>query len=372
MRINIKAISQTYWLPLLSGAVHCAITANFDSLFGNQTLDKHITWGVAGFVGGFLIGLLIQKATMSFAKFYKYPAQFFIFLSLAIFTQFFVCPFFATVFIPWKETNLHAVCCETPLDYGAKNYESIKFTMDDGIVLSGWYVPPGSQTDSVIILIHGHYNDRRGTQEWAKYLIAAGYGVFMYDQRGNGESTGELDFTSDMSTDLLNLIDKIAQKSNAKQIGVVGLSMGAHTVINALDMDQTKFSAIWLDGLYPQAAKDLPDEHTLKEWFFTQIDDQLIRMVKLRTGEQLFVPHPVSDILISIKSAKVMLVAGGLELSEGAANRHFSTLSNDHIHSWIMPDGHHLTGPYKNSDEYRKRLISFFNEAFKEENIAKN
>lgn len=372
MHINTKFILQTYLLPLLSGAVHCAITASFNSLFGNQTLEKHIVWGIAGFVGGFLIGLLIQKTTTSFTKRYQYPSQFFIFLSLAIFTQFFVCPFFATVFIPWKETNLHAVCCETPLDYGAKNYESVKFTMTDEIVLSGWYVSPDSRTDSVIILIHGHYNDRRGTQAWAKYLIAAGYGVFMYDQRGNGESTGEMDFTANMYTDLLTLMDKIAEKSSAKHLGVVGLSMGAHTAINALDLNQTKFSAIWLDGLSPQSVKDLPDESSLKDWFFTRIDEQLTRIVKWRTGKTMVAPRAVTDILASIKNTKIMLVAGGLEVSEGAANRHFSTLSNDHIHSWIMQDGHHLTGPYKNSDEYRKRLVSFFDDAFKVKEVAKN
>src|SRR4051812_10032874 len=100
MHINTKLILQKYWLPLLSGAVHSAITANFDSLFGNQTLDKYIAWGIAGFIGGFLIGLFILKITASLTNIYKYFLQLFIFLALAIFTQFFVCPFFATVFIP--------------------------------------------------------------------------------------------------------------------------------------------------------------------------------------------------------------------------------------------------------------------------------
>ncbi|MES2675795.1 MAG: hypothetical protein V4660_16265 [Pseudomonadota bacterium] len=78
-------------------------------------------------------------------------------------------------------SSQHKVCCETPLSYGAAEYEYVRITMSDGEIISGWYVAPGVKAGQVIILIHGAFNDRRGTAWHASQLIKAGYGVLLYE-----------------------------------------------------------------------------------------------------------------------------------------------------------------------------------------------
>lgn len=68
----------------------------------------------------------------------------------------------------------HPICCETPLDYGASEYQDIQIQTDDGITLSGWYVSPQNPPGSVIVLLHGARGDRRGTAWHARQLIQAG------------------------------------------------------------------------------------------------------------------------------------------------------------------------------------------------------
>lgn len=96
-----------------------------------------------------------------------------------------------------KETqpSQHSICCETPLDYGAAEYELVEIQTDDGIILSGWYVPPNKTPGAVIELLHGSHGDRRGTAWHARLLIEEGYGVLLYDQRAMGESTVDMNYT---------------------------------------------------------------------------------------------------------------------------------------------------------------------------------
>jgi hypothetical protein len=67
--------------------------------------------------------------------------------------------------------NHHAICCETPLDYGAHSYETVRIQTLDGITLTGWYVPSAESPGAVIILLHGAHGDRRGTTDHARQFI---------------------------------------------------------------------------------------------------------------------------------------------------------------------------------------------------------
>ena len=87
--------------------------------------------------------------------------------------------------------NHHPICCVTPLDYGATEYEDVEIQTADGITLAGWFVPPREKPGPVIVLLHGARGDRRGVAWHARQLIDADYGLLLYDQRALGESTGE-------------------------------------------------------------------------------------------------------------------------------------------------------------------------------------
>jgi hypothetical protein len=143
-----------------------------------------------GFILGFLIGLLIGiMAEWLLGKLgdgnwlYKRRVLLMVLVEIPL-AVFIMGPYAFAV----KETlpNQHAVCCDTPLDYGAETYEDICIETDDGITLAGWYVPPPEESGAVIILLHGAHGDRTGTAWHARQLIDAGYGVLFYDQRALG------------------------------------------------------------------------------------------------------------------------------------------------------------------------------------------
>jgi uncharacterized protein len=64
-------------------------------------------------------------------------------------------------------------------------YERVSFTTSDGLELSGWYVP--SRNRAAVIAFPG----RNGPQAQTRMLARHGYGVLLFDRRGQGESEGD-------------------------------------------------------------------------------------------------------------------------------------------------------------------------------------
>ena len=57
-------------------------------------------------------------------------------------------------------------------------------TTSDGLELEGWYVP--SQNGAAVIVFPG----RQRSQHHARMLVEHGYGVLLFDRRGEGASEG--------------------------------------------------------------------------------------------------------------------------------------------------------------------------------------
>lgn len=85
-------------------------------------------------------------------------------------------------------------------------YEDITFQSDDGLPLSGWYIPSKAPSNKIVISNHfspgnkygyaGHIKPWKGAGGFEvnflsryKALVEAGYNVFAYDFRGHGMST---------------------------------------------------------------------------------------------------------------------------------------------------------------------------------------
>jgi len=72
-----------------------------------------------------------------------------------------------------------------PADRLGVPHEDVTFTTGDGLELEGWYVP--SRNGAAVIAFPG----RNGSQKQARMLARHGYGVLLFDRRGEGVSEGE-------------------------------------------------------------------------------------------------------------------------------------------------------------------------------------
>jgi uncharacterized protein len=68
---------------------------------------------------------------------------------------------------------------------GGADYENVKFETGDGLELEGWYIP--SKNGAAVIAFPG----RSGPRKPARFLARHGYGVLLFDRRGEGDSEGD-------------------------------------------------------------------------------------------------------------------------------------------------------------------------------------
>lgn len=259
----------------------------------------------------------------------------------------------------------HAVCCETPIDYGASSYENIRIETPDGISLAAWFVPPKERPGAVAVLLHGAGGDRGGAGWHARQLIAAGYGILSYDQRGLGESSGRnVSLGWQYRGDLMSVV-RYAQtrpEVDPKRVAAVGLSRGAHIALNAAYLQPDCFAGLWLDGMGSQRLEDYPEPRDGIEKFELVLNAMILKMAEIQLGELL--PPAFGQILPELDHTPMMLVSAGLDDYENRMSKYYARVHGSNEEIWLIENAWHTGGPAVVPDEYRRRMLAFFQAAF--------
>ena len=155
-----------YYVPLVSGVIFLLLFWLIASFIYRDT-NLLGYWCAAGFLFGVANGFAI-KALQANLKFLQHTTHKKSLITAILLAEFalgllLIGPniWVQSRFIP--TSNIHSICCETPLEYGAAKFDHVNLKTNDGATIAGWYVEPTSQYGKVIILIHGYGYDRRGT-----------------------------------------------------------------------------------------------------------------------------------------------------------------------------------------------------------------
>ncbi len=70
-------------------------------------------------------------------------------------------------------------------------FENVSYPTDDGVTLSGWWMPAKERMPrGTILLSHGVFKNREQVLARAEFLVRGGYQVLLFDHRGHGLSGG--------------------------------------------------------------------------------------------------------------------------------------------------------------------------------------
>ena len=144
----------------------------------------------------------------------------------------------------------------TPTDLGIA-YEDVQFPAEDGVRLSGWFIPAKSMQaeKGTIILVHGWLWNRLGYAaddllanlsgsqavdmlRLAHALHQRGFHVLMFDWRNHGESARQTPVTFGMqeSNDLLGAVKYVNDRAevDSQHVGIIAFSTGANILLHTL------------------------------------------------------------------------------------------------------------------------------------------
>ena len=120
----------------------------------------------------------------------------------------------------------------TPADLGLE-YETVRFTTDDGVTLSGWLVPAGRETRTAVIVLHGFSGHR--LPELAAFVpwLSERHHVLQFDFRGHGQSDPGITTLGTHERRDVAAAVRFLEGRGLGPIALFGVSMGAATAIVA-------------------------------------------------------------------------------------------------------------------------------------------
>jgi uncharacterized protein len=258
--------------------------------------------------------------------------------------------------------NGRAVVPEYELD---APHENISFRTSDGLTLRGWYVP--SRNGAAVISFPG----RKGSQKPARMLARHGYGVLVFDRRGEGESDGEPNaFGWGGDRDVKAAVDYLQTRPDVEddRIGGIGLSVGGEMMLEAASEDRD-LRAVVSDGAGARAFSDSLDE---QEVTGMGPADKAINTVGLavRTGAMtVFTNEPpaanLKTLIERIAPRPVMLIAAPNSNHGEELNRGFYEAAHEPKTLWEIPEASHVGGIDARPREYERRVVGFYDDALR-------
>jgi uncharacterized protein len=248
---------------------------------------------------------------------------------------------------------------QTPADWGITNSEDVELVTADGLTLRGWYIP--SRNGAAVLLGHGHAGSRQAMLPYAQMLINHGYGVLMFDWRAHGNSDGDTVTLGNTEVqDFEAAFNYVASRPDvdAKRIGVLGISMGASVMIEAMARNPDVRA-----GVFEAPYTTLEDVTRHRLGGFTLLLPLVIAIGENETGGDVDAVRPVDEIC-SISPRPVLLIYGSADslISPETADV-MSAATCDPKQVWIIEGGGHTDTITLLPAEYENRVISFFDDA---------
>lgn len=120
----------------------------------------------------------------------------------------------------------------SPADIGL-DFETVRFTTDDGVTLSGWLIPAARETRTAVIVMHGFSGHRLPELAALVPWLHERHHVLQFDFRGHGESEGGLITLGSHERRDVAAAVRFAESRGLGPTALFGISMGAAIAILA-------------------------------------------------------------------------------------------------------------------------------------------
>jgi uncharacterized protein len=248
--------------------------------------------------------------------------------------------------------STHSARAYVPTPQLGTPFEEIAFTSSDGLRLEGWFVP--SKNGATVVSFPG----RKGSRKPARMLARHGYGVLLFDRRGEGESEGDPNQYGWQGTrDLKGAITYLESRADVDpdRIGAIGLSVGGELLLQAA-AEGDDFDAIVSEGAGIRSVREAVHHPGAVKVLVTEIS--AIATVGTAVFASDLPPRALTELSAEISEPLLVIYSekgqGGEELS-----RQYYDAAKGPKELWSAP-GTHVGAINAAPDEYERRVVGFF------------
>jgi alpha-beta hydrolase superfamily lysophospholipase len=243
------------------------------------------------------------------------------------------------------------------------SYEKVAFQSRDGLTLRGWFISAESPRGT-IVFCHGHAGSMDPDIKYAPAFHYGGYNVLMFDFRGHGRSEGQrVSMGYHERLDLLGAIDYLRSRG-IDRLGVLGFSMGGAVAISTAPQSEA-IRAVVSDGAFARLGSAIASgarERGLSGWAAVWASPLMIGLASLRLGSWLPSADPIRWV-DKIAPRALLIIHGGLDPYISLAEvQELYAKAGEPKELWVVPEADHRRVDKQRPDEYRARLLAFFDQ----------
>jgi hypothetical protein len=245
----------------------------------------------------------------------------------------------------------HVARAQVPAEHLQAPHETVSFESSDGLTLHGWYIP--SRNGKAIIAFPG----RKGPQDHANLLARHGYGVLLFDRRGEGESEGQPNARGwGGESDVLGAV-AFLEARGINRIGGLGLSVGGELILDAASRTD-KLDAVVSEGAGARTTAEsdakpgVPASERVLGGIMSAVHDLSLF---LSTGDT---PAKHLDGVTAQLRQPTLLIAAPNSPHGEQLNRVYAEGSRAQL--WEIPESRHIKGIEARPAEYERRVVGFF------------
>ncbi len=245
-------------------------------------------------------------------------------------------------------------------------YEPIQLQTDDGIFLKGWFIPSvKGQSEKTIIICHGWGSNKGEILRDTHFLAEQGYNLFYFDFRASGESKGTVSTIGYLEAKDFNAAYKFLKTykvEEARSIGLLGLSMGSSVAIYAASKNK-EIKCLVAENAFYSYTRVIANWSWLRMkmpyWPLVPITLFFVRM-KLKADPDEYSPkYNIGEVekpvlFVNAEHDDLVPIKDGKKLFEKCAS--------EKKELWIVPGATHARCAEVSGENYRKKIINFFND----------
>jgi hypothetical protein len=243
-------------------------------------------------------------------------------------------------------------------------YENVTLNTSDGLAISAWYVP---SRNGAAVIIPG----RTKSQPHARMLIEHGYGVLMFDRRGEGASEGDPTlFGWGGSRDVHAAVDFLEDRPDVDpgRIGGLGLSVSGEMLLQAAAESSD------LDAVVSEGAGTRTISEEFEEFSGAEQVRALHVIVAKHAGLLVFSndgpPPSLVDLVPEISPRPVLLIWAPNGGNRETLNPIYQERIGPSADIWEIDDVKHVQGIKGHPEEYERRVIGFLDDALLDDATA--
>jgi uncharacterized protein len=239
-------------------------------------------------------------------------------------------------------------------------YENVTFTSSDGLELKGWYVP--SKNGAAVIAFPG----RKGPQRQTRMLARHGYGVLLFDRRGEGKSEGDPNSWGWGGTkDIEGAVAYLQGRPDVERgrIGGLGLSVGGEMMLEEAASDSTSLAAVVSEGAGARVFGEEMDQDLSGPEKATNALPAWLKQASIAVFSNQSPPGNLKDLVPNIAPHPLLLIAAPNSPNGEDLNRGYYEAAGQPKTLWEIPESGHTGGIEARPAEYERRVTQFFDRA---------